>query len=155
MRHRITQTLLVSLLALTLSACKDGKVRLHSFDEKNSVTMNVDVADTPQEREKGLMDRTDLAPFDGMLFVFPEAQQLNFWMKNTLMPLEIMYFDANGDFVNALTMQPCTENPCRQYPSAALAAYALETLPGFREEHSIGVGWKLDLATVRKNSSPR
>lgn len=140
--------------ALLLSACGTKTVTLSSFDGSESVTVNVEIADSPEEREKGLMNRTSLKPDAGMLFVFPEPQMLSFWMKNTLIPLDIIFFDAQGNFVSAHTMEPCTENPCPTYQAAALSSYALEVRKDYRKDHGIGTGWKLDLTEVQKISKP-
>ena len=153
--RRILTLVPATFLLLALTGCKDGKISMHSFDGSKTVTMSVEFADTPSERERGLMQRTTLDPESGMLFVFPNADALSFWMKNTVIPLEILFFDENGDFVNALSMVPCKVEPCQTYKSAAISKYALEVVPDFRVKHGIGVGWKLDLATVSKNSSPR
>lgn len=144
--------LIISILTVTLSGCADGKITMRSYDGSMSVTMSVEIADSPTERERGLMKRGTIDPQSGMLFVFKEPQVLQFWMKDTTIPLGIIFFDHEGNFVNALDMKPCSEDPCPVYRSAALAQYALEVTPEFRQEKGIGVGWKLDLATVKKNA---
>lgn len=149
--RRITLLSILSF-SLVLAACGRSDLTLRSFDGSKTVTVKVAVADTAKERTKGLMKRTSLD--GGMFFVFPEPAVLTFWMKDTKIPLEILFFDAAGDFVNALTMQPCVADPCDTYKSAALSQYALEVNPGFRQEHGIGVGWKLDLSEVEEISDP-
>lgn len=140
---------------LLLSACADGKLNIVSPDQTKTVTVEVEVADSARERERGMMGRTTLEKGHGMLFAFKEPEMLKFWMKKTLIPLEIIFFDADGKFVNALTMEPCKADPCPSFASAALAKYALEVNPGFRTENGIGVGWALDLASVQKNANPK
>ncbi len=112
--------------------------------------VDAEVAWNRDQRTRGLMWRTELAEGKGMLFIFPGDTWLSFWMKNTLIPLEILYFDAEGYFVNSLTMEPCKEVPCPGYPSASLAKFALEVNPGFREQHEITLGWKLDPASIKQ-----
>ncbi len=90
----------------------------------------VAVADTPTRRGQGLMNVTDLGSLDGMLFVFPETVTAAFWMKDTLIPLDIAFFDAAGGFVDRLTMTPCEADPCPTYPAAAPYRYALEAPEG-------------------------
>ena len=141
--------------SLLLSACADGTINIVSPDKTKTVTVDIEVADNAREREKGMMGRTTLEKGHGMLFAFKEPEMLKFWMKKTLIPLEILYFDADGYFVNALTMEPCKADPCPSFSSAALAKYALEVNPGFRTENGIGVGWSLDLASVKKNANPK
>jgi uncharacterized membrane protein (UPF0127 family) len=126
-----------------------------TVDGKRQVSLKVEIADSAKERTKGLMNRTRLEKDTGMLFVFPAPQMMSFWMKNTLIPLEILYFDVDGNFINALVMQPCEADPCAQYPSAAQASYALEVAPGYRADHAIGSGWKLDVKQVKAMSNPK
>ncbi len=101
------------------------------------VPVQVEIADTPAKRTRGLMGRTALAEDAGMLFVFDREQQLSFWMKNTLIPLSIAYIDAQRRIVDIQDMQPLDETP---HPSAAPAQFALEVNQGFFAEHGIEVG---------------
>jgi uncharacterized membrane protein (UPF0127 family) len=140
--------------SLLLTACGTKELTLSSEDGSVTKTIQIEIADNLKERNKGLMNRTELAPDTGMLFVFPKGDILQFWMKNTKIPLDIIYFDADGRFVNVLTMEPCTKDPCPEYKSAALAQFALEVPKGFREANEIGVGWKLDLKEVKRMSRP-
>lgn len=144
-------SLLLSLLSgLLLTSCGTQELNLSSFDGGKTASVTVEIADDADSRELGLMHRKKLDDDRGMFFAFPVAQILQFWMKDTLMPLEILFFDEKGEFVNMILMEPCTKNPCTIYKSAALAKYALEVAPGFREAHSIGVGWKIDPAFLEK-----
>jgi uncharacterized membrane protein (UPF0127 family) len=92
--------------------------------------MTVAVADTPEQREQGLMGVTDLDGLDGMLFVFQADSDVGFWMKDTLIPLDIAFFGDGGGFVDLLTMQPCTADPCPTYEAAGPYRYALEAPAG-------------------------
>lgn len=138
------------LLGILLTGCGQSSISLLSPDGTKEVPVMVEIADEPKEQEKGLMGRAILGEGQGMLFVFPEPQMLSFWMKNTLIPLEILYFDAEGYFVNSLVMEPCEETPCPGYASASLAKFALEVNPGFREAQGITTGWRLDPATIKR-----
>ncbi len=141
-------------LAFTLAGCGTSTITLYSDDGSKTVDVKVEIADSPKEREKGLMNRTTMEDGTGMLFVFVSSDMLSFWMKNTKIPLDILFFDEAGAFVSYTTMQPCTTDPCPVYKSAALSAYALEVNRGFRDTHGIGVGWKLNLDQVRKAARP-
>jgi hypothetical protein len=103
----------------------------------------VEIADDHAERARGLMFRTELARDRGMLFLFAEEQILSFWMKNTLIPLDIIFFDREGRFISAATMAPCRADPCPSYPSEGKASMALEVAEGFVAEQGIGAGWAL------------
>lgn len=108
-----------------------------------SVTVNVEVAENDAQRARGLMFRDHLNADAGMLFIFEQPQQLSFWMKNTLIPLDILFFDAEGKFISSAMMKPCTEDPCPGYPSGGMAKYALEVNGGFVEKNAIGTEWRM------------
>ncbi len=108
-------------------------------------TLPVEVADDDIEQSRGLMFRDALPAGAGMLFVFDEPQPLSFWMKNTLIPLDILYFDAEGVFVSRTSMDPCIAEPCRTYPSIGLARYALEVQRGESGARAVGSGWIMQL----------
>ena len=125
--------LFVFSVALLLAACgSDDPVGLDGFD---SATITIDeqqlavaIADTPALQSRGLMGVTDLGGLDGMLFVFEESTDGGFWMKDTLIALDIAFFDADGAFVDRFTMEPCTGDPCPVYHSLGSYRYAvLET----------------------------
>lgn len=88
--------------------------------------LTVVVADTPEKRNQGLMNVTDLGDLDGMLFVWDSPTTSSFWMKDTVLPLDIAFFDAAFAFVDSFVMLPCTEDPCPSYPAAGAFSYAIE-----------------------------
>lgn len=106
------------------------------------VPVRVEVADTSQEMQTGLSNRTALAQDAGMLFIFDQERLRSFWMKNTLIPLSIAYIDAEGRIVDIQDMQPLDETP---HPSAEPARYALEVNQGFFDERGVMVGDMVDL----------
>ena len=108
-----------------------------------TLIVHAEIASTPSQQEQGLMQRTALPPDTGMLFIFSQSQQLSFWMKNTLIPLDVLFFDAEGNFVSSATMTPCTADPCTIYSSQGEVLSALEVAPGFTTDHGIGAGWKI------------
>ncbi|BDQ04750.1 MAG: hypothetical protein KatS3mg084_0268 [Candidatus Dojkabacteria bacterium] len=96
--------------------------------------LNVEIADEVHERSQGLMFRRNLENIDGMLFVFPYEANQSFWMKNTYIPLDIIFFDANKKFVHvAANAQPCGEIDavCPTYSADVPVQYVLETQAGF------------------------
>lgn len=114
--------------------------------EDDTALFNVEVADTPEERAYGLMNRKSLPEDSGMLFVFFEPSSGGFWMKDTLVPLSIAFFDHDGKITAIYDMDPCTKEPCRSYRPRKPYWGALEVNQGVFEEHGIEVG-----DTVRTN----
>lgn len=133
-------------------ACTRQTGNLHNITLVSPIGENIDlrveVADTPEERERGLMFREELPEGRGMLFMFDKSQILHFWMKNTMIPLDILFFDERRNLVSAMTMEPCVADPCPLYPSTAEARYALEVPAGFIERYGVGVGWSFDGAST-------
>jgi uncharacterized protein len=105
-------------------------------------------------RERGLMMRTTLAADHSMLFVFPVSSPQGFWMKNTLIPLDILYFDTHRRLVSMqLNVPPCKADPCPVYPSNTPARYVLELSAGTARRTGVEVGDELkidgDIGPVR------
>ena len=98
------------------------------------------LAATPDQRRLGLMGVTDLGAADGMAFVYPEPHSGSFWMKNTLLPLSIAFFDPEGSFLEAFDMEPCTADPCVQYPTPRGFVVAVEVTAGGLGPLGIGPG---------------
>lgn len=91
----------------------------------------VAIADTRDLRRRGLMFVTDLGDLDGMLFVFDTPSAGSFWMKNTLMPLDIAFFRTDGTLIAVLEMEPCgDQESCPTYSPGADYQYALEAPAG-------------------------
>ena len=93
----------------------------------------VEVADTPETWERGLMERASLAPNAGMIFLFPDIAPRAFWMMHTLIPLDMLFIDADNRVINIQDNAPPCEPPrrCPTYRSTAPAKYVLE-IPGGR-----------------------
>ena len=92
----------------------------------------VEIADTPETWEHGLMERASLAPNAGMLFIFPDVAPRTFWMMNTLIPLDMLFVDANYRVINIQeNALPCAApRRCPTYHSTAPAKYVLEISGG-------------------------
>lgn len=87
-------------------------------------------ADSPGERARGLMGVRDLGDLEGMLFDLGSERPVSFTMRNTLIPIDIYFFDTDGAAVGMLEMVPCEAEPCPSYSIAAPARYALEVPAG-------------------------
>ena len=108
---------------------------------QGAVQVQVEKADSPAEREKGLMGRTSLGADGGMVFVFADGPVTDrFWMKDTHIPLSIAFWDADGSILAIHDMDPCTADPCPTYGAPVPYVGALEVTQGFFEEHGIHVG---------------
>ena len=105
-----------------------------------ATTYAVEVADTPEARSTGLMNRATLDADKGMLFVFDKDQSLSFWMKSTKIPLDILYIDSGNSIVDIQHMTPCTSEPCQIYYAAQPGMYALEISAGQVAAHNLQVG---------------
>ena len=120
---------LMTLTALSLNACASGPTR-------PSVTLKgqrftVEIAADEASRERGLMFREHLDADHGMLFVFEDSEVRTFWMKNTKIPLDILYFDDRRHLVSMQQrVPPCTIDPCPVYASTGPAHYVLELNAG-------------------------
>src|SRR5688500_16591637 len=103
---------------------------------KGGVAWSVPVYDayTPETRQRGLMGRKRLPPRTGMVFRFAEDSTGGFWMKNTLIPLSIAYFDRSGVVVAVQDMKPCRADPCPSYEPNASYRGALEVNQGYLAE---------------------
>jgi len=106
----------------------------------------VEVAETQQKQALGLMFRESMPADEGMLFIFPTESPRSFWMKNTRIPLDIMYFNADLVMVSiSANTPPCRVSRCPSYPSLAPAKYVLELNAGVASELGVGPGSRLTL----------
>lgn len=127
----------------------------------------LELADEPEERSRGLSGRTSIGDYDGMAFVFsPEAflaidalrsavsptvvpesllVETPFWMRDTYIPLDLIYVGANGRVLDVATMEPCLDGNCRSYPPPQPYLYALELPAGWAAEFGIRNGTILEL----------
>jgi uncharacterized protein len=111
----------------------------------HTVQMTVEIAERPDQRAYGLMDRDELAAEAGMIFLYDEPQHRDsgFWMYRTRIPLDIAYFDGAGRIVAIHQMMPCPSLDAARCPGySAGAAYlgAIEANRGFFARQGIGVG---------------
>lgn len=110
-----------------------------------------ELALTSGQQQRGLMFRRK-APADGMLFVFSRATSGGFWMKNTLVPLTIVYFDTAGRRVRRMSMTPCRKDPCRVYDPGRQYRYALE-LPATDQRPALRIGPAAELQRLVRAAS--
>ncbi len=122
--------------------------------DENSITIitgagamkiRAEFAKTPDQLAKGLMNRTSLPADTGMLFIFPDEKPRSFWMKDTLIPLDLLFISSTGRVNEMTTMQPCNENPCPSYESKTPAKYVLEINSGAAAKRNIIEGDILEI----------
>ncbi len=110
----------------------------------------LELAKTREEQAQGLMFRESLPPRRGMLFLFPEPGVHKFWMKNTMIPLDMIWLDEKGKvlFVSADT-PPCKVDPCPSYGPEAAATSVLEIASGMAKKEGVTVGSRLTFLDVK------
>ncbi len=131
--------LIIFLLIFLVSCAKNFNEILIDNGEK-LIKIKVEIADDNEERAKGLMFTEKLDENEGMLFVFDEENYQTFWMKNTLISLDIIFIDENFEIVDIKNVQPCREEPCTLYESSKPAKYVLEVNGNFTLKNKIKIG---------------
>lgn len=138
---RVTPVALVWLLVAGAAgaACRSDLVEIETPD--GLAAFSVEIADTDEERSRGLMFRTDLAPDEGMLFVFEPPREVSFWMKNTPLSLDMLFIDARGRICGIEAgVEPYTLTP---RPSGCAARAVLEINGGAAAELGVATGAKV------------
>ena len=140
---RIRVAILFSLIIISIFslACAKEKNRRVCF---SNVCVSAEIMSTPQEKQQGLMFRESLGELSGMLFVNQREGLYPFWMKNTLIPLDIIWIsrDKKAAYI-VKNAQPCLET-CEAIKPACPAQYILEVNAGFIDKYQIKIGQKLD-----------
>lgn len=103
----------------------------------------VEVADTLEKQERGLMFRRSMPENEGMLFVYKEPIEMSFWMRNTFIPLDIAFVGTDGRILNIHQARPLDDSVL--YRSAGAAKYVIETNQGWFARHGIGPGDRVTL----------
>lgn len=159
--NNLTKSLILlaisSLLVLLSSSCKEEKKIIKptevTFKKEGELSLfkaetdsliakfNIEIADNEYETQTGLMDRKSMKDTNAMLFIFPDMQLRSFYMKNTLIPLDIIYLDNNNTIVNIQeNAKPLDE---ASLPSGSPAQYVLEINGGLSQQLNIEVGDKM------------
>ena len=145
----------------SVEGAKDGE---QSKDDENrnyveistggdrSVRVNVEIAKTPNDRILGLSNRKYLGTYDGMLFIFDEVTQGSFWMKDMLLPLDIIFFDSDKFVVDIKdNNEPCSENYCPSISPSTMYKYVLEVNANFAHDNGINLGNSMQIHLVSDN----
>lgn len=135
-----TALIIALLMLLLLIACQKTP-----YVKIGNTTVSVELAITSEEKAKGLMHREYLAEDRGMLFIFEDEKAPSFWMKNTLIPLDMVFINSDNKIVDILVAEPCKKDPCKTYTPKADAKYVLEVNAGFSERHNVKIGDEVSL----------
>jgi uncharacterized protein len=145
----VWRLLLLFVLSFSVAACRsESEFRsatavLHGTE---TVTLAVEVADSPAERERGLMGRASLAPDAGMVFLFDRATTTAFVMRDTTIPLSIAFYDHRGTIRQILDMNPCRTEPCPLYLPRAAYLGALEVRQGAFRRFGVQEGDRIEIS---------
>ena len=130
----ILHALIVVALVVSVQAC----AARGPSAELRGTRYSIEIAEDDAARQHGLMDRTTMPADHGMLFVFQDDAPRAFWMKNTKIPLDMLFFDAERRLVSVQhDVPPCEADPCPAYSSGAPARYVLELNAG--QSRAIGL----------------
>ncbi len=141
--RRVVTLAVTATLSVILPGCRKESPRERWT--KLPAELQVEIAKTPEQRERGLMFRQGLPKNEGMYFVFEEEQQLSFYMRDTRIPLSIAFITSEGIIESIKDMIPLDE---RSVPSTGPAQFALEVNRGWFDENGIRSG---DRAVLKEN----
>ena len=123
---------------------KQGELTLTNSNEKPIVSLDIEIADNDATREVGLMGRPAMEERQGMLFIFEDESLTSFWMRNTILPLDMIFINKQGKIVTIhKNTKPFSEDT---YSATAMTLFVLEVNAGFAEKYGIKEGdmvsWK-------------
>ncbi len=124
---------------------KDGELSFLDENGKILTTVDIEIADTEQKRATGLMFRDKMNENQAMLFVFPNEDFQSFWMKNTILSLDMIFINSNRQIVNI--HKNTTPFTTKSYPSTEPAIYVVEVIAGFTDKFNIqpknSITWRI------------
>ncbi|MFB6246727.1 MAG: DUF192 domain-containing protein [Candidatus Pacearchaeota archaeon] len=110
---------------------------------------DVEIAETPNELRKGLMNRESLEKSKGMFFIFNESDKHGFWMKDTEIPLDIIWINSDMEVVDVEhSAKPCEGMVCKTYEPEESSTYVLEINSGLADEYDIRKGQNVKTTNV-------
>lgn len=121
---------------------KEGELTFSDSLGTLKAKIDLEIADTEYERELGLMNRNEMKENEGMLFIFPEQKVLTFWMRNTLISLDMIFVNDQKKIVMIHKYTKTLSD--QSYSSTLPAKYVVEVVGGFTDKHNIKVGDKID-----------
>ena len=139
--NTVIHIIAVLLCGLVLSGCQNYPLPQGELTGCGP-TLRLDIVSTPELRQQGLMEVQSLPDQYGMLFVFPEDGQYEFWMHDTPHALDVVFIRQDGTITQIEAMIPYTDT---RHPSRYMVRYALETSQGWMANHGVKVGDKCTL----------
>ncbi|NCS70655.1 MAG: DUF192 domain-containing protein [Candidatus Aenigmarchaeota archaeon] len=152
------KTLLIFLTIIILSGCTSKLTEVEKFPitiitQTGEVNIAAEAADEPGKIQTGLMHRKNLDANSGILFVFEKQEPVSFWMKNTLISLDMIFIFENGTISEVKTnVQPCHEDPCPTYPSNNPSKYVIEVNAEFCEKNGVNAGDRVNFEVLNSRS---
>lgn len=139
MRVRAVLAFTLVLVAASCGGAADrGVLRIET--RTGAAELSVELADSDDERRRGLMGRTSLAEDAGMVFLFGREHQGGLWMKDTLIPLSAAFLSRDGRVLRILDMEPCVADPCPVYDPGVGYVAAVEVNRGAFDRLGVEVG---------------
>jgi hypothetical protein len=123
------------------------KARVQFVDAQGKPSVQVEVAETATHRERGLMFRTQMSADSGMIFTWPDEARRGFWMRNTCIPLDMLFIARDGFIAGALEQVPVMNEAPRTVPCDAM--HVLEVNAGYLRKHGIRPGQRVEI--TKKN----
>jgi hypothetical protein len=149
LKKALKTVLFITFFPGVLTACAPRESDLVVLDVSGN-RLRVEVAGTPEQRARGLMNRRKLADDQGMLFVFDKEETVSFWMKNTRIPLSIAFIAADGTIRQIENMEPYS---LESIVSRRSVLYALEVNQGWFSRHGIEVGDRIRILQDQSGES--
>ena len=150
----IPAVILAAVAVFALGGCVAGDTAMETprvnFPEEN-ISVSVEIADSREGILQGMMYREELGEFAGMLFIFQEPKLAGFWMKNMLIPLDMIFISEGKEIVRIEeNVPPCiTDDAACETYGKVLAKYVLEVNSGFAEKYGISEGEKVKIILER------
>lgn len=137
---------------------QEPKVEYYTFTKEGELTftdstgalkakIDLEIADNEYERELGLMNRNEMKENQGMLFIFPAQRLQSFWMRNTLISLDMIFVDEQKKIVTIHKNTKILSDT--SYPSSQPSMYVVEVIAGYTDKHNIQIGDKIDWIGTR------
>jgi uncharacterized membrane protein (UPF0127 family) len=130
---------------------KEGELVFSDSLGNTKAKIDIEISDDEYQRQLGLMNRKEMKENQGMLFIFPRQDWLSFWMRNTLISLDMIFVDENKKIVTIHKNTRILSDT--SYPSTKPARYVVEVIAGYTDKYNIKVGDKIDWMGMTINSS--